>query len=335
MKCFEFQRADTTQDAVRRVTESGGMYFAGGTNLLDLMKNGVAQPDHLVDVRHLGLTTITETSTGGILIGAGVTNTAVANHPLVRTRYPVLSQAILSGATTQLRNMATAGGNLTQRTRCPYFMDVAFAACNKRDPGSGCAALHGFNREHALFGAGTSCVAVHPSDMAVALSILDASVHVQGVDGYRRIAIPEFFRLPGSTPQQDNTLHRGELITGIELPPSGYAEHSWYLKVRDRHSYAFALVSVAAGLVIDGGVIRRAALALGGVAATPWRVGDAEAALVGERPDAQAFDTAAELALRGAQPLSQNGFKIDLGKHSVVRALTRARDTMRVAAGPE
>jgi xanthine dehydrogenase YagS FAD-binding subunit len=335
MKTFDFQRATTPRDAIDRVGATGGMYYAGGTNLLDLMKNGVEQPATLVDVGRLGLTTVTTTESGGILIGAGVTNSAVANHPLVRSRYPVLSQAILSGATTQLRNMATAGGNLTQRTRCPYFMDAGFSACNKRDPGSGCAALSGFNREHALFGGSSDCVAVHPSDMAVALTILDASVHVLGVDGPRVIPIAGFFRLPGSRPQQDNTLRRAELITGIELPSSQYSGHYWYLKVRDRHSYAFALVSVAAGLVISDGVIRSAAVALGGVAATPWRVADAEAALIGRPADRQTFGLAAELALRGAQPLSQNGFKVDLGKHSVVRALTCARDRMLVRSGQD
>lgn len=309
---------------MRRVTETGGRYYAGGTNLLDLMKNGVEQPDTLVDLRQLNLSAITATPDGGVIIEAGVTNSAVANHRLIRTQYPMLSQAILSGATTQLRNMATAGGNLTQRTRCPYFMDPAFAACNKRRPGSGCAALHGFNREHAIFGAGDDCVAVHPSDMAVALAALDATVQIHGADGRRNIAIADFFRLPGTTPQRDNTLRPGDLITGIELAPSPFAAHSWYLKVRDRHSYAFALVSVAAGLVIDDGVIRAAALALGGVAAGPWRVRDAEDALIGQPPGPQAFHAAAEAALRGAKPLSQNGFKVDLGKHSVVRALTLA-----------
>jgi xanthine dehydrogenase YagS FAD-binding subunit len=323
MKTFEFQRAASAEDAVRLAAE-GGTYFAGGTNLLDLMKNGVAQPPVLVDLRRLALSEITTAPDGGVHIGAGATNSAVANHPLVRSQYPVLSQAILSGATTQLRNMATAGGNLTQRTRCPYFMDPVFTACNKRTPGSGCSALEGFNREHALFGASRDCVAVHPSDMAVALTILDATVHVQGTGGLRTIPVAGFFRLPGSSPQQDNTLAPGELITGISLPPSDFARHSWYLKVRDRHSYAFALVSVAAGLVIEDGIVRSAALALGGVAATPWRVHDAEEALLGRPAGPRSFHTAAQLLMRGAQPLSQNGFKVDLGKHSVVRALTLA-----------
>jgi xanthine dehydrogenase YagS FAD-binding subunit len=324
VKTFDFQRATSPEDAVRRCSESGGRYFAGGTNLLDLMKNGVEQPDTLVDLRQLDLTAVTATADGGVFIEAGVTNSAVANHPLVRTRYPLLSHAILSGATTQLRNMATAGGNLTQRTRCPYFMDPAFSACNKRRPGSGCAALRGFNREHAILGADDSCVAVHPSDMAVALAALDATVHVHGTDGQRVVPIAEFFRLPGTTPQRDNTLRPADLITGITLVPSRFAANSWYLKVRDRHSYAFALVSVAAGLELEDGLIRAAALALGGVAATPWRVRDAEQALIGRPPDHRSFHAAAEAALDGSKPLSQNAFKVDLGKHSVVRALTLA-----------
>jgi xanthine dehydrogenase YagS FAD-binding subunit len=278
----------------------------------------------LVDIGRLDLRAITPTEPGGVMIGAGASNSAVANHPLIRTRYPVLSQAILSGATTQLRNMATAGGNLLQRTRCPYFMDPGFTSCNKRVPGSGCAARAGFNREHALFGADDSCVAVHPSDMAVALAILDADIHVQGPDGPRLIPLADFFSLPGDLPQRDNTLRLAELITGIELSPSPYADHSWYLKVRDRRTYAFALVSVAAGVEIADGVIRSAAIAVGGVAAKPWRTTGAEAALVGRRPDGETFRAAAQLAMAGAEPLSQNGFKVDLGKHSVVRALTLA-----------
>ncbi|OBB59138.1 molybdopterin dehydrogenase [Mycobacterium sp. 852013-51886_SCH5428379] len=324
MKTFELRHAATVDDAIAAGTVPGAKYLAGGTNLIDLMKDGVEQPDALVDLRRLGLTTIIPTAGGGVFIEAGVTNTAIANHPLVRTQYPVLSHAILSGATTQLRNMATAGGNLLQRTRCPYFMQTTFSSCNKRIPGSGCAARHGFHREHAVFGARGECVAVHPSDMAVALAILDAVVHVQGPEGRRAIPIEEFFALPGSTPDVDNTLGQGELILGIELPLSDFADHSWYLKVRDRHSYAFALVSVAAGLRLADGVIESAALAFGGVAAKPWRLRAAEASLVGQPPGAAAFHTAAVLAMDGAEPMPQNAFKIDLGRHSVVRALTMA-----------
>ena len=324
MKSFQFQHVTSIGDAIRAVVDTGGSYLAGGTNLVDLMKSGVAHPPALVDIRRIGLTSVTATDAGGVVIEAGVTNSAIANHRLIRTQYPVLSQAILSGATTQLRNMATAGGNLLQRTRCPYYMETAFAQCNKRTPGSGCAARHGFNREHAVFGASSHCVAIHPSDMAVALAVLDAVVHVEGPNGARSIPIAEFFALPADTPDIDNTLLPAELIVSIELPPSPYAESSWYLKIRDRHSYAFALVSVAAGISVTDGVVTAAALALGGVAAKPWRLTDAEHSLVGKRPGPSAFHTAAQLAMSGAEPLSQNAFKIDLGRHGVVRALTLA-----------
>lgn len=321
MNPFEFRHAASVEDAIDAAA-AGARYFAGGTNLLDLMKTGVESPTALVDVGRIGLDAIEPVAGGGVLIGAGATNTAVANHRLIRTRYPVLSQAILSGATTQIRNMATAGGNLMQRTRCPYFMDPASGQCNKRLPGSGCAALGGFNREHALFAASDRCVAVHPSDMAVALAILDAVVHVRGAAGTRAIPIADFYT--GARPDRDNTVAPGELIAGIELPPTSFAENSWYLKVRDRHSYAFALVSVAAGVALADGVITSAALAVGGVAAKPWRVAAAENALVGQRPREAVFRRAAALVMAGAAPLSQNGFKVDLGKHSVVRALQRA-----------
>ncbi|MET0455225.1 MAG: xanthine dehydrogenase family protein subunit M [Mycobacterium sp.] len=326
MKTFEFAHATTVEDAIERVAATGGKYYAGGTNLLDLMKGGVEAPPMLVDVRRLGLRNVSATSSGGVLIESGVTNSAIANHPLIRSQYPVLSHAILSGATTQLRNMATAGGNLLQRTRCPYFMEAAFAQCNKRTPGSGCAAREGFNREHAIFGASDACAAIHPSDMAVALAVLDAVVHVRGPDGGRVVPIGEFFRLPGDEPERDNTLRPAELVVGIELPPSPFAKHSWYLKVRDRHSYAFALVSVAAGLRIDDGTIHAAGIAMGGVAATPWRVGAAERSLIGAPPTTETFRRAAEIAMSGAEPLSQNGFKVELGKHSVVRALAMASE---------
>ncbi|MDO3635563.1 FAD binding domain-containing protein [Mycolicibacterium arseniciresistens] len=324
MRTFAFRHAASVDDALAAGAAPGAKYLAGGTNLLDLMKGGVEEPDSLVDLRRLGLTTIAPTAGGGVFIDAGVTNSAIANHPLIRTRYPVLSHAILSGATTQLRNMATAGGNLLQRTRCPYFMQTTFTSCNKRDPGSGCAARHGFHREHAIFGASDHCVAIHPSDMAVALAILDATVHVQSPQGRRSIPLDGFFALPGSTPDVDNVLLPGELILGIELPPSDFADHSWYLKVRDRHSYAFALVSVAAGLHVTDGVITAAALALGAVAATPWRLHAAEQSLIGHPPGDEAFHAAAAVAMDGAQPLTQNAFKVDLGRHSVVRALTLA-----------
>ncbi|GAY19429.1 xanthine dehydrogenase family protein subunit M [Mycobacterium sp. shizuoka-1] len=324
MRTFGFRRAGSVDDAIRSAQDTDGTYLAGGTNLVDLMKNGVLQPSTLVDIRRLGLTSVTATDTGGVRIGAGVTNSAVANHPLIRTQYPVLSQAILSGATTQLRNMATVGGNLLQRTRCPYFMQTEFDRCNKRVAGSGCAALDGFHREHALFGASEHCVAVNPSDMAVALSILDAVVHVQGPDGARSIPIAEFYTLPGDTPQRENRLRPAELVLAVELPPSPYAAHSWYLKLRDRHSYAFALVSVAVGVELIDGVIESAAIALGGVAPLPWRVPAAEAVLAGQRPDDAVLRGAAEQAMSGARPLSQNAFKVALGRSAVHRALVRA-----------
>jgi xanthine dehydrogenase YagS FAD-binding subunit len=248
VKTFQFQHAANVEDAILAAVGTDGTYLAGGTNLIDLMKRGVEAPSALIDIGRINLETISPTDSGGVLIDAGVTNSAIANHPLIRTQYRVLSQAILSGATTQLRNMATAGGNLLQRTRCPYFMDTALTACNKRTPGSDCAARDGLNCEHAIFGASDSCIAVHPSDMAVALSILDATVHVQGPAGTRSVPLGDLLRLPADTPQTDNTLLPAELIVDIELAPSTPGANLWYLKVRDRHSYAFALVSVAAGL---------------------------------------------------------------------------------------
>lgn len=324
MKPFAFQHARTVDHAVALAGGPGSRYYAGGTNLLDLMKAGVESPASLVDIGRLDLSSVEETAAGALLIGAGVTNSAAANHPIVRARYPMLSQAILSGATTQIRNMATVGGNLMQRTRCPYFMDPAFARCNKRVPGSGCAARDGANREHAIFGTSLSCVAVHPSDMAVALAALDAIVHVTGPDGTRSVPLNEFFVSPGARPERDNTVGAAELITAVELPPSPFGAHSWYLKVRDRHSYAFALVSVAAGVELEDGVIASAAVALGGLAARPWRVPAAEAALVGRAPVPETFRSAAALVVEGAAPLSQNEFKVVLAKNSVVRALTTA-----------
>lgn len=324
MLTFDYQRAGSVADAIGRVTAEGARFYAGRTNLLDLMKSGVESPAVLVDVRGLGLNEIEESAAGGIVIGAGATNLAVANHALVRTRYPVLSQAILSGATTQIRNMATVGGNLMQRTRCPYFMNPATGPCNKRVPGSGCAARDGSHREHAVFGTGLPCIAVHPSDMAVALAALDAVVHVTGPDGARTIAIRDFYVLPAAHPDRDTCVRPDELIVAVELPPSPFGPRSWYLKVRDRHSYAFALVSVAAAVQLNDGVIRSAAVALGGVAATPWRAPAAEAALTGQAPDRQAFLAAADAVVAGASPLQHNSFKVDLAKNSVVRALSEA-----------
>ncbi len=278
-------------------------------------------------------------SDGGLTIGALVRNSDLANHPLVRENYPLLSQALLSGASPQLRNMATTGGNLMQRTRCYYFTDVGFAACNKRNPGSGCAALEGYNRIHAILGqtdkgptSSETCIAVHPSDMCVAMAALDAKVEVEGQRGKRTIPFAEFHRLPGAEPSHDTTLREGELITAVTLPPARFAKNAFYLKARDRNSYAFALVSVAAGLEMDGTTIRSAGLAMGGVAHKPWRVQEAEEALAGKAPSPALFAHAAEILLRGAHGYEYNRFKIELAKQCVVRALTVASQGTSEAA---
>ena len=318
---FDYQRPATVADAIRAAQTPASAFIGGGTNLLDLMKGGIEAPRHLIDVSRLPLATVTALPDGGLRIGSMVRNTALANDRAVRDRYPLLAQALLSGASPQLRNMATVGGNLLQRTRCYYFYDTAFEACNKRHPGSGCAARDGFNRIHAIVGASESCVATNPSDMNVALAALRATVVVQGPNGERRIALQDFHRLPGNTPQVDTTLAAGELITAVDLPPSPFAAHSHYLKVRDRASYAFALVSVAAALDVRGGIVRDAALALGGVAHKPWRVSAAEQALVGRPLDAASITAAADAVLQGAQPLKHNAFKTELARRSITRAL--------------
>jgi xanthine dehydrogenase YagS FAD-binding subunit len=269
----------------------------------------------------LPLAEVTARSDGGLRIGALVRNSDLANHSQVRERFPLLSQALVAGASAQLRNMATVGGNLLQRTRCYYFYDTGFAACNKREPGSGCSARDGHNRIHAVLGASDACVATNPSDMNVALAALRAEVVVQSARGERRIAMDDFHRLPGSAPERDSTLEPGELIVAVELPPSSFAARSRYLKVRDRASYAFALVSVAAAVDLDGERVRDAALALGGVAHKPWRVAAAEQALVGQPLDDRSIARASDLLLAGAQPLKENGFKIELARRSIARAL--------------
>ena len=324
MTPFAYRRAASVDDAVRLGLAPGAYFLAGGTNLIDLAKGGVVQPALLVDVSRLPLAEVAETAEGGVRIGAMVRNSDLANHPLIRTRHPLLSQALLAGASPQLRNMATVGGNLLQRTRCHYFYDAAFEHCNKRLPGSGCGALEGINRNHAILGTSPACIATHPSDMCVALAALRARVRVHGPRGERTIAFADFHRLPGDTPQRDTTLAAGELIVGVELPPDGFAGHAHYLKVRDRASYAFALVSVAAALDVRGGVVRDAALALGGVAHKPWRRPEAEARLVGREPTDAAFGEAADLLLQGARPASQNGFKVALARRAIVRALQTA-----------
>ncbi len=322
MNPFSYARPMSIDEAIG-LFRPNSRYIAGGTNLLDLMKENATRPAHLIDITRLPMNDIEETADGGLRVGALVSNSDLAWHPLVQQRYPLLSQAILAGASPQLRNMATTGGNLLQRTRCYYFYDTA-TPCNKREPGSGCSARDGLNRIHAILGHSEACIAVHPSDMCVALAALDAEVHVQGPQGERRIAFADFHRLPGEAPERDNTLVEGELITAVELPAQGFAAHSSYLKVRDRASYAFALVSVAAALDMEGTTVRSARIAMGGVAHKPWRKAEAEAVLVGRPPDEAAFAAAADALLGGASGFEHNAFKIELGRRAIVRALTDA-----------
>ena len=324
MRPFSYVRASNPNAAARAVaTNPNAKFLAGGTNILDLMKEDVERPNELVDVTRLKLSEITPLR-GGVSIGALATNTATANNPLIRNNYPLLTQAIVAGASAQLRNMATNGGNLLQRTRCQYFYDIAMP-CNKREPGSGCGALQGLNRYHAIFGWSDNCVATYPGDMATALYALEAVVRVRAQNGQERtIAIGDFHRLPGDMPQKDTNLEHGELIVAIELPKSNFAKNSYYLKVRERASYAFALVSVAAALELDGNSIRQARVVLGSVAHKPWRSREAEAALAGAAVSAESFQRAAEAALRDAKPLSHNAYKVELGKRAIVRALMRA-----------
>ena len=327
MNEFSFYRANDIDDALRAVQRPGSYFIGGGTNLLDLAKGGVERPEHIIDINRLPeseIREIRELAGGGVSIGALARNSDTANHPLIRRRYPLLSQALLAGASGQLRNMATVGGNLLQRTRCYYFYDTGFDACNKRTPGSGCAAVDGYNRIHAIFGASERCVAVNPSDMSVALAALDAVVRVQGPGGKRDIPIAAFHRLPGDQPQLDTTLAKDELIVAVDLPPSPFASHSHYLKVRDRASFAFALVSVAAALDLQGGTVRAARIVLGGVAHKPWRVERAEASLTGRPLDEASLDAAASAAVRDARPLEHNAFKVELARRSVRRALATA-----------
>ncbi len=324
MNNFEYSRAVDIADAVRQIgTDPAAKFIAGGTNLVDLMKYDVERPARLIDITHLPLKTIEETRDGGVRVGALVPNSDLAYHPLIETRYPLLSSAILAGASAQLRNMASTGGNLLQRTRCFYFYDVA-TPCNKREPGSGCAAINGINRINAILGTSEACIATHPSDMCVALAALEAKVQVAGPSGERIVAFEDFHRLPGDRPDRDNNLAPNEIVTAIELPPRGFAANYSYLKIRDRLSYAFALVSVAAALELDGGRIEEARLALGGVAHKPWRDRNAEGALRGETPDRAAFAKAAELLLRDAKGFSHNAFKIDLARRAIVRTLRQA-----------
>jgi xanthine dehydrogenase YagS FAD-binding subunit len=326
MKPFTFSRANTASDAVMAlIKDKKAKYIAGGTNLIDLMKEGVEGPSQLVDISRLTISTIQPAKTGGVLIGALAKNSDTANHPLIRQKYPLLSQAILAGASAQIRNMATAGGNVMQRTRCAYFYDTAMP-CNKREAGSGCGAMEGLNKNHAILGWTDSCVATHPSDMCVALAALDAKVHTVGIDNKKRvIPFTDFHRLPGANAAKDTVLADGELITGIELPESNLPTKSHYLKIRERTSYAFALVSVAAAISVKAGKVADVRIALGGVAHKPWRALEAEKYLIGKPANEESFKQAAEIALKGAKPLSQNGYKVTLAKRAIVRALTKAQ----------
>jgi xanthine dehydrogenase YagS FAD-binding subunit len=324
MNHFEYARVSDVADAVRQIaSDPSAKFIAGGTNLIDLMKENVARPSRLIDITHLPLDRIEKTQDGGLRIGALVPNSDLAYHPEIEARYPLLASAILAGASRQLRNMASTGGNLLQRTRCLYFYDTA-TPCNKREPGSGCPAIGGINRMHAILGASEHCIATHPSDMCVALAALEARVLATGASGPRSIAFADFHRLPGDTPQLDSNLRPDEIITAIELPPKGFARYYSYLKIRDRLSYAFALVSVAAGLDIEGETIKEARLALGGVAHKPWRDREAEAQLVGSQATQENFLRAADALLREAHGFGHNDFKIELARRAMVRALTHA-----------
>ena len=325
MNRFDYERAASVRDAVQVGAQAGARFLAGGTNLVDLMKEGTERPATIVDINRLPLGTIEALPEGGLRLGALVTNADTAQHELVAERYPLLASAILVGASPQLRNVATNGGNLNQRTRCYYFYDVG-TPCNKREPGSGCGAIGGVNRIHAILGASPSCIATHPSDMCVALAALDATVQVTGPSGDRAIPFADYHRLPADDPARDNTLQPGELVTAIDLPAEGFAANYTYLKLRDRLSYAFALVSVAAALRIEDGAIAEARIALGGVAHKPWRRSEAEASLVGRQPSHEAFLGAADALLQGAVGQGDNSFKIYLVRKAIVRALQQAAD---------
>jgi xanthine dehydrogenase YagS FAD-binding subunit len=321
---FEYARASDVADAVRQIAgDPGAKFIAGGTNLIDLMKEDVERPSRLIDISRLPLNRVEETTDGGVRIGALVPNSDLAYHPLIEQRYPMLGSAILAGASQQLRNMASTGGNLLQRTRCYYFYDTA-TLCNKREPGSGCSAINGLNRMHAILGTSEACIATHPSDMCVALAALDAKVQVVGPAGERTISFADFHRLPLDTPQRDTNLEPNELLAAVELPAQGFRTNYTYLKIRDRLSYAFALVSVAAALELEGDRIREARLALGGVAHKPWRDALAEGALRGQEANPATFRRAADVLLHDAKGFAHNAFKIDLARRAIVRALTQA-----------
>lgn len=319
MHPFSFTKAANTREALD-AGRHGGRYIAGGTTLVDLMRETVERPETLVDISDLPVRDVTATERGGVRIGALVTMSEAAAHPKVRSLYPVISQALELSASAQLRNMATIGGNIMQRTRCTYFRDVT-AACNKREPGSGCAALAGFNRTHAILGTSEDCVATHPSDAAVAFAALEARVHLLGPDGERQVPFADFLLRPGNTPNREQALRRGELITAVEIPALPRPLKSGYLKIRDRQSYEFALTSAAVALHVRGGVIREAKVAAGGVGTVPWKLPAVERHLLGERPSKSLWTAAAAKAADGARPLQHNRFKVELLKRTVERQL--------------
>lgn len=320
MNNFSYQKATDINDAIFSINEDAdNKIIAGGTNLIDLMKYFVTEADSLIDINKIsGIDELGQLPDGGIRLGALMTNADTAYHPVIEERYPLLSKAILAGASAQIRNMATNGGNLLQRTRCYYFYDI-HTPCNKREPGSGCSALNGYNRIHAILGHSEHCIAVFPSDMCLALAALDAVVNISGPDGNRTIEFSDFHQLPGDTPNIDNNLKRGEIITGVDLPEKGFAENYSYLKLRDRSSYSFALVSVATGLELENGKIKEARIALGGVAHKPWRVKGAEVFLIDKEPNSENFAAAADIILKGAAGFEHNSFKIQLAKKAIVR----------------
>lgn len=323
MRPFTYTSA-TNKDEALQATNRTSHYLAGGTNLVDLMKEDVERPDQLIDVNKLDYKNITSNENGGLTLGAMLSNSETANHPEVRTKYPLLSMAMLSAASAQIRNMASNGGNLLQRTRCPYFFETSMP-CNKREPGSGCGALNGMNALHAIFGYSDSCIATNPSDMCVALAAIGAKVEVQQPGGSSRmIEFTDFHRLPGDQPEKDTTLMQGELITAIHLPKPEFSDHYYYLKIRERSSYAFALVSVAAGLQVNSGVISKVGLAMGSVAHKPWKLTKAEEFLAGKTPGQSNFEAAAALEMKDAKPFEGNKYKVEMGKSAIVRALTQA-----------
>ena len=323
MRPFTYTSATTMEQALQ-ASRPNAHYLAGGTNLVDLMKEDVERPDQLINVTNLDYKKITTKTDGGLTLGAMLNNAATANNREVRTKYPLLSMAMLSAASAQIRNMATNGGNLLQRTRCPYFFETSMP-CNKRQPGSGCGAINGMNALHAIFGYSDKCIAVHPSDMCVALAAIGATVEVQKPGGSSRmINFTDFHRLPGDEPEKDTNLVPGELITAIHLSKPIFSDHYYYLKIRERSSYAFALLSVAAGLQMNNGVITKAGLAMGGVAHKPWKLTKAEAYLAGKIPGQAIFEVAAELEMKDAKPFKENKYKVEMGTKAIVRALTQA-----------